>query len=392
MAYNEFDMLPEEAFKPEAGHMRLHGGKAPAQPSSTTVAQTSIPEYAKPYVEDMLGKASALSSSPFVQYPGAQVAGFSPMQQHAFSNIQGMTGAQQIGTASDMAAGAGLMGLAAGASYNPMALSMQSVGAPQLQQYSVGTGAMTDPGKIDAYMSPYMQNVVDIQKREANRDYGKMQQQIQAEQVGRGAFGGNRGAILEAENRRNLGTKLSDIQATGQQGAYEQAQQGYMSDAARQLAAQQANQGANIGVQQLGAGQDMQAQQANQATFQQMQQQAQQAQQFGADVLLRGAGAGSTAAGQLGALGSEQFSQQQAINNALYGAGTAQQTLGQEQINAMMQNFANQQNSPYQRLGYMSDMLRGLPMSQTSSSMYVAPPSLANQAVGLAGLALANKG
>jgi len=78
----------------------------------------------------------------------------------------------------------------------------------------------TAAGTADKYMSPYMQNVVDIQKREANRDYAQQLQKLNASAVGQGAFGGSRHAILEAEANRNQQQLLNDIQAKGQQEAY----------------------------------------------------------------------------------------------------------------------------------------------------------------------------
>ena len=41
-------------------------------------------------------------------------------------------------------------------------------------------------------MSPFMQNVVDIQKREAQRDADIRRQQLAAQAVGARAFGGSR--------------------------------------------------------------------------------------------------------------------------------------------------------------------------------------------------------
>lgn len=78
----------------------------------------------------------------------------------------------------------------------------------------------TDPGVAAKYMSPYMQQVVDIQKREADRAYKKQLQSLSAQASGQGAFGGSRHAILEAEAERNQQQLLNDIQAKGQQDAY----------------------------------------------------------------------------------------------------------------------------------------------------------------------------
>ena len=70
MRYNDFTMLPERAFQPLGGKMTLEGGgssspppqQAPA-PTSTSVTQTTIPEYAKPYMETLLGKTQAVTDT-----------------------------------------------------------------------------------------------------------------------------------------------------------------------------------------------------------------------------------------------------------------------------------------------------------------------------------------
>jgi hypothetical protein len=78
-------------------------------------------------------------------------------------------------------------------------------------------------GDIERYMDPYQQQVIDIEKREARRQADIQAQDIGAAAAGMGGFGGSRQAILEAEAGRDLGQRLSDIQARGSQRAYEQA-------------------------------------------------------------------------------------------------------------------------------------------------------------------------
>jgi hypothetical protein len=52
-------------------------------------------------------------------------------------------------------------------------------------------------------------------------------------------------------------------------------------------------------------------------------------------------------------------------------------------LNNQYQDFLNYQNQPYKQMGFMSDMIRGLPMSQLSSTMYQTPPSMLQQVAGL---------
>jgi hypothetical protein len=66
MRYDHFSMLPEWAFQPRggfrAGGMTLEGGSGGGgSPQPTSTSQTTIPEYAQPYMERLLGKSEAAS-------------------------------------------------------------------------------------------------------------------------------------------------------------------------------------------------------------------------------------------------------------------------------------------------------------------------------------------
>lgn len=360
------------------------GGGQAAAPSSQSVSQTTIPDYARPYVETLLGQTQALTDinqNPFQTYGGQRIAGFTPMQTQAFQNIAGQTVAPQLGEASNMASQAGRGSMTAfgqgqqlgqaglgyggmGAGYGAQAAGMAGMGFGAGQQYAQQA---TSPGAMAAYMSPYMQNAVDWQKQQAVRDYGVAQQGRKAQAVGQGAYGGSRQAVAEGEANRALMNQLGGIQAQGTQKAYEQAQQ------AQQFGANLGLQGLQAGYQGLGMGiQGAQTglQGVGAAT---------QAGQYG----LQGLGQGLQAASTLGQLGQTQFGQQQAINQALQQAGAQQQAMQQQGLDTQYQDFLKQRNYPYQQLAFMSDMLRGLPLSQASQQVYTAPPSALSQIGGL---------
>jgi hypothetical protein len=88
-------------------------------------------------------------------------------------------------------------------------------------------------------------------------------------------------------------------------------------------------------------------------------------------------------------LGQNQFGQNMAINQlqAQYGGMQQQQT--QNILNQQYQDFLNYQNYPYKQLGFMSDILRGAPLSQTGAAVYQQPPSMLGQ---IAGAGIAAKG
>jgi hypothetical protein len=336
--------------------------------SSQTIQQTTqnqvgfAPEIA-PYGQNLLGTAAGVAYTykkdaqgnnildenkmpiisgfqPYQQYQGERVAQFSPLQKQSFEGAQGMQPAYQLTGASGLAGLAGQQAL--NTQYDPTNYQSQSItGGNALQQY----------------MSPYMQNVVDIQQREAQRnaDIAATQQQAQATKAG--AFGGSRDAIMRAEAARNLAIQKGDIQATGLQGAYQQAMNQFNQEQ------QQRQQAAQLG---------------------------EQSRQYGAGLGLQGLQTAMTGANTLNTIGQTQFGQQKDIN-ALQNQYGGQQ---QQQMNTILgnqyQDFLNRQNQPYKQLGFMSDIIRGAPLSQLGSTMYAPPPStaqtVASLGLGAAGL------
>jgi hypothetical protein len=316
------------------------GGGAPQQ---STAYNTNIPEYAKPYVTTMLGATQKqlfegtdtegggydiTGFKPYKPYStnvNDYVAGFSPMQQQAMQATGQLQVPGQYGQATQMTglAGLGSLGLAG---------QMAGAGQNFAQQAQ-------DPRAMQGYMSPYMQNVVDYQKSQALRDY-QMAAPMRARQaIGQGAFGGSRQAIMEAEAERSLGSQLQGIAATGSQKAFEDAQR------QQQFGAQLGLQGQQAGLQGLG--------------------------QFG------------QMAGQLGQLGGQQLTAQRDIIGMQNTMGAQQQALEQQKINQAIQDYATQQQYPLMQLGFMSNMLRGLPMQATTTQSYQATPSQLNQGLGL---------
>lgn len=307
------------------------------QQQSSTQTQ-DLPDWAKPYAKDVLGVGSALSFNrdtdpnsptyqqitgikPYQQYGGQRLAGFEPMQQRAFQ------GAELMAPSAATGQGAGLAGQATqralGTSYDPYATGQFGAQAGQ-------------------YMDPYMQNVVDIQQREADRAAGIAGTQRSAQAVQSGAFGGSRQAIMDAEAARNLAMQKGDIQARGLQDAYTR-----------------------------GLGQ-----------FNTEQQLREQSRQYGAGLGLQGLQTALSGAGQMGTLGQQQFQQGMDVNKLQAGYGAQQQQQKQLGLDQQYEAFLAEQRHPYQQLEFQSNLLRGTPSGSTQT-MYTAPPSTASQLVGL---------
>jgi len=356
MRYGLDTMLPLEAFKPRlgrgfgAGGMTLEGGGGgspppppPAAPTSTNVQNTNIPDYARPYVETMLGatqqqlfntqtnddgSVQITGVKPYVPYsqnPADYVAGFSPMQQAAQQETANLQVPGQYGAATQMtgAGGLGAYGLAgqeaqAGNQYNMMA---------------------TNPYAVGAFMNPYIQQSLAPQLQLLGQQTGINTAAEQGAATSAGAFGGSREALMNSLNQQS--GNLAAQQAIGQ--GYNQAYTNAMQN------------------MQYGAGLGLQGQQAANAAL----------------------GTGIGAAGQLGSLGGQQLGAQQNIIAAQSQAGGQQQQQQQNIINQAIQNYATAQQYPEQQLSFMNAMLRGLPTQQATTNTYQATPSTLNQITGL---------
>lgn len=145
--------------------------------------------------------------------------------------------------------------------------SQYNVTAPEMQQYQMeGPGTWTEKGTQEKYMSPYMQGVIDISKREAGRDFQKQGIQRAAQARAAGAFGGARQAIESSEAERNYNQRLSDMQTQGLQQAYESGRSQFGTEQSMSQQAAIQNLAAKLGVQQQEAAQILQAALANQST------------------------------------------------------------------------------------------------------------------------------
>ncbi len=302
-------------------------------------SQTTIPDYAKPYVENLLGQTAALTDmtyNPYMQYQGERQAQFSPLQQQSYENAALMQTAPQLQDASAMAGMAGLGALNTGYTYNPMTTK------------SFGDVA-------EGYMNPYMENVVKRQQQDAARQAAIAQQAQGAQAARSGAFGGSGDYLMRAQGAANLARQKGDIMATGLNNAYTQGMNQFNQEQAQRQAAAQLN-----------------AQQG----------------QFGAGLGLQGLQTALTSANTLGNLGNTQYQQNMGITQQQNQYGAQQQQQMQNILNNQYQDYLNFQNYPYKQLGFMSDMLRGLPLTQQSGTIYSTPPSAVSQIAGLGGAAI----
>jgi hypothetical protein len=115
------------------------------------------------------------------------------------------------------------------------------------------------------YMSPYQQNVIDIEKREATREGAKRELQLKKAAVDAGGFGSLREGVVKAEHSRNLAQQLGDIQTRGQQQSYDRAARQFEADREAKMRAT----GETQGFQQTQSQMGLAATQQNEAARQQ---------------------------------------------------------------------------------------------------------------------------
>jgi hypothetical protein len=315
------------------------GGGGPQQVTSTSTT-SNVPEYARPYVENMLSSAQSqiykddMSGfrpyQPYSTNPSNYFAGFSPLQQSAQQGAYNLTtpGEFNAGSALTAVGGAGALGTAA---------NMANAG----NQYQQQATSMYGPGGVGAYMNPYLAQSLAPQLQQLNQQFGIKGAQEQAAATQAGAFGGSRNALMQGLNQQNQMMAQQQAIAQGYDKAFQQAQQ----------------------AQQFGANLGMQGQQG----------------------ALQGLGQVINAGQGLGQLGSQRLAAQQGILNTQSTMGAQQQQLEQNKINQSIQDYATAQQYPFMQLGMMNSMLRGLPMQNMSTQQYQATPSYLTQGLGAVG-------
>ena len=314
-------------------------------PQGLTGSEAYAQQYQPLIEQGLVGAGTVSPMSQFQQGVGTQLAGMTMPDQFALAEQAGQSSA------------AGLQAL--------MGVQAPEFGSAQAQQY----------------MSPYMQNVVDMQQRGAIDAARQAQLGGNLAAARQGTYGGARQALLQGQRESGLRTQLGDIQAQGLQRAYEQAQQQFERDRAAQMGVSQQNLAAKLGVQQLSSGQSLEAQRANQ----------QAALQAGQTRLGAAQGLGGLAQ-TFGGLGTQQLAGELDILKTQGAFGDLQRSIAQQQMDAQRGELQDQAQYGMTQVGQLSNLLRGVPLSDTTQQNTTPPPSFASQltGLGLTGLSLYN--
>ena len=264
--------------------------------TTTQRVEQILPENQQKFIDDMLPDTRTVATQP-VDFPDVQVAGLTPLQRAAIQR-----GAAGIG-------------------------SFQNLLQSGADAVGMGIGALM-PGASDQFMNPFVDQVIDQNLRDIQRQGDLERQRIGGAAIKSGAFGGSRQAIAEQELQRNLADTFARQSAGLRAQAFESAQD--RAQKASELFTK-------AGIATAGLGEAQQAAQLR-------------------DVNL------------LSALGGQEQAQQQ------------------RELDALRDTSIQQQFEPYQRLSFMSDIFRGVPSTQTTLTTDTKPgPSRLSQIGGLAG-------
>lgn len=359
--------LGESVTRKEGGRIIYGGGGG--GPTSSTTNTSNIPDWLRPQVETVLGGAMEElfktdyakdpvtgkpilneagqpvknvvevkkdTFKPYSADPRDYVAGFSPLQQQVQYNAANLQMPGQYNQATGLT-GLGGMG-ALGTAQQAQRMGSDYLSATS-NVFNPKTGTYDASNAVGSFMSPYMQNVVDVQNQAAQRqaDIAKTQRMAQATKSG--AFGGSRQAIENAEANRALQSLMNTNQLQGQQAAY-------------QGALQNMQYGAGLGMQGIGAAQ-------------------------------QGYGLAGQAGSTLASIGGQQLGAQQGILGLQGQIGSQQQAQEQQIINQAIQNYANQQQAPMQAYNQYNALLRGYAVPGMTTTQYQAAPSMTSQIAGL---------
>ena len=200
-------------------------------PLAGSANMSTLSDWAGGYVTDMMGKAQALSNTPYQVYGGPMTAGESGLQNKMFQGLGGLTFPGQLGQS-----------FSSGSAYQPPGMAPNT-----FANQPIGTGAGTPPmgmtnasgtgatgtgggqsttaplGIASQYMNPYLQSVLQPQLEELRRQSQINAQPGMAKMTQAGGYGGGRQAIMESENNRNLLQQQNQAIGTGYANAFDKA-------------------------------------------------------------------------------------------------------------------------------------------------------------------------
>ena len=315
----------------------------PQASTTSTLSTSQVPQYLSDYLYNVMSGAYSAAQQPYQPYDGTRVAEFTPDQTQAFNMTQNAATSYQPG-----------MDAATQAAQNASGLSTLGAAQPYFNAAS-----QTTPGVISNYLNPYTSNVINqLGTQAAQQLQEKILPQINDEFTRGGQYGSSRQQEIAQRGARdisntleqNIGSQLAQGYTTaGTQAQTDLARQASIGQAAGTLAGTQATTDINLANTNAALAQKQQA------------------------------------------LGLQAASADEAV-------GAEQQAMNQKNLDLAYSDFQNQTAYPEQQIGFLSDVIRGLPSGGSSTSgttastgnTYSASPLASIASAGLSAAALSN--
>ncbi len=389
------------------------GSRAPSVQKSE-VTQTNLPEYLEPYMINLANRAEAESNREYVPYTGDRIGGLSADSLMANQAVRDMAamGMPGVDAASDVTANniSYIQDIMDGPGTQPF----QFAGAGDFKEFNFrgpqefsrfdfqDTQKFTDEGVMDDYMSPYMEAVVERQKKGLIDDFKEQSLKREGDLAKQtGGLESSRAFLVNQAAESDLLDRLSDVEATGQEKAFEMAMNQFSQDRSVQMEQEskrfnelasrekaQAAEYARAGDQAAAEAARVQAAKYEDQARIQAAQAAENraAEQFGLDA----AAAAGTQAAQLAKL--NEMARQGNIQ-AIEALGTVGKQLDlreQAQLDLAYEDFLRQQGYGRDQLNFLSGILRGMPaqMGLTEQRMLQNNPLQQAMGAGLGAVSL----
>jgi hypothetical protein len=321
-----------------------------APPPSVTQYGTKaegLPQWLSDYTQGLLSKANAVAAEPYQAYGGPRIADFTGDQQNAFTQTRTAANAfrpdfdearDQFGQAT---------GFSATGASNPFIGAASGINAMGMAQPYMAQAAQTFPGQVQNYMNPYTDQVVDrIGDLGARNLSEKLMPAIGDQFIRAGQMGSSRHMGEVGKALRDTQESVLAQQSQALERGYGQAGQLFNQDAGRMAGL--AGQAGNLALGQQGA-------------LGQLGQLAGNMQSVDAGNALR-------AGDSFSSLGQREQAAGLTGAAALDAVGQQQQRLGQANLDLAYEDFQRQRDYPQNQLGMMSNIVRGVPYTTSSTS------------------------
>lgn len=318
------------------------GGGGPSVTEST-VTQTDLPEYVKPYFERLLTRTEAESKADYTPYTGTRLIDPSEETEASRAKIEEIVGAGQ-----------------------PLGQEAQGYIQDAIARFQQGQDFALDPltaagsfttADAQAYMDPYLETVLQRQREGAIKEFERGQAARDATAVEAGAFGGSRQAVQQYLAEEGLADRIADIEASGMQTAYGEGRKAFEADRQARLQVETSQAELDQAAEKLG----MSAAEAATMSSNQLAQLEQQAIAGNVD-----------AAKLLEAVGRDKEARSQLSADLAY------------------QDFLRQRDYDREQLQFFSSVLRGVPVSPSQEQAKTTPVNPYQQLLGtgITGLSL----